>query len=199
MLDFDRLDPSALGLYSPNVQHKPSTHFVEFYDEDRSLISSVGTFVATGINHGEAAIVIADAAHLTGLEAELSESFDLQRARDQGLYTSADAAATLSLFMEDGLPDPVRFGDTVGALLRRAAAKGKNVRVFGEMVALLWAQGNGAGALLLEDLWNRLLETRPFRLFCAYPTSSFEGNDVTRLNAVCSRHSHIVVSGHRGV
>ena len=47
------------------------------------------------------------------------------------------------------------------------------VQAFGEMVAVLWAEGNQSGAIRLEELWNSLRETHRFSLFCAYPMSHF--------------------------
>jgi hypothetical protein len=54
-------------------------------------------------------------------------------------------------------------------LIGRLAAGPGPVRVYGEMVALLWADGQVAAALELEDLWNELGRRLPFSLFCGYP------------------------------
>lgn len=189
-IDFGNLDPS---LFAPSGGLGASDHFVELYDDDRALVDSVRTFVSIGISEGDAAIVIAEPAHREAFEAELDRVIELERARAEGLYLSVDAAEVLSRFMEDGLPDAARFDRVIGDLIGRAAVGGRNVRVFGEMVAMLWAEGNVAGALSLEDLWNRFSKRSPFRLFCAYPTAGFDDADLARLSAVCGRHSHVVV------
>jgi hypothetical protein len=56
----------------------------------------------------------------------------------------------------------------VGGQLLRMHATYPPVRAFGEMVALLWAQGKSQAALELEDLWNELPGHHPFSLMCAY-------------------------------
>jgi hypothetical protein len=172
---------------------EPGAHFVEYYDDVDSLTDSVRTFVSIGISRGDAAIVIAERAHLDAFESELGRVVDLDRARARGSYVSRDASETLAQLLDDGLPDPARFEAVVGDSIARAAAGGTRVRIFGEMVAVLWAQGNVAGALALEDLWNRLADLYRFRLFCAYPTSAFDG-DPASSEAVSHRHSHVVVS-----
>ena len=71
--------------------------------------------------------------------------------------------------MVAGKPDPVLFEATIGSIVERAARGGRTVRVFGEMVAVLWDAGNVTGALALETLWNDMASNRQFFLLCAYP------------------------------
>jgi hypothetical protein len=198
MIDFNGLDPMS---FAPRHVHgdEPMDHFVEFYVDDRSLIESVRTFVSVGISQGDAAIVIADASHREALEEELDRIIELQAATEQGLYVPLDADETLSQLMIDGLPDPARFDLVIGELIERVSGDGRNVRVFGQMVSLLWAQGNTAAAFALEDLWNRCSGDHRFRLFCAYPSSAFNENDLHPLAAIWDRHSQIVVTKARGL
>ncbi|MDQ3982711.1 MAG: MEDS domain-containing protein [Actinomycetota bacterium] len=174
-----------------DVDH--TAHFVEYYEDVESLTDSVRTFISIGISRGDAAIVIAERGHLDAFEAELGRVVDLERARRGRSYLSLEAGETLARFMVGGLPDAGRFEAVVGELIARASSGGRRVRVFGEMVALLWARGNVAGALALEDLWNGLADRYRFRLFCAYPTTAFDG-DLASSDEVSRRHSHIVVT-----
>ncbi len=74
--------------------------------------------------------------------------------------------------MRDGLPDPLLFEQPVGNLVRahllstgRAGARGPapgGLRAYGEMVAVLWGNGQVLAALALEELWNRLQRTADF-------------------------------------
>ena len=197
MLDFNKLDPTSL----PHHDHgdEPTNHFVEFYVDDRSLIDSVRKFVSVGISEGDAAIVIAGGPHRESLEEELDRIIDLQAATDHGLYVSLDADETLSRFMVEGLPDAARFDRVIGDLIARVSGDGGSVRVFGEMVSLLWARGDTAAALRLEDLWNRCTKSHRFRLFCAYPAAAFNEDDLHPLGAIWDRHSQIVVTKARGL
>lgn len=192
-IDLGGLAPSALKASARANEPGRDMHFVELYDDDPSLVESVRTFVSVGLNGGEAAIVVATAAHTAAFEAELVKTADLEGAREQGLYLTVDAEETLASFMDGGRPDPQRFEHVIGGLLRRAGAGGRPVRVFGEMVEVLWAQGNPTAALELENLWNRLSAQYSFRLFCAYSTSVFDDGDFASLGVVAGHHSHIVV------
>jgi hypothetical protein len=192
-IDLGGLDRSVLAP-GAKQEMQPRDHFVELYEDDASLIESIRIFLSAGIIQGDAAVVIAEPPHRKELEAALKRSIDLEAARARGLFISLDAQDTLGAFIEDGLPDTFKFGRVIGSVLERASASGYNVRVFGEMVALLWKQGNVAGALALEDLWNELSEEHDFRLFCGYPTSAFEDGDLSAVTEVCSRHSAVLTA-----
>jgi len=169
-------------------------HAVQFYESEAFLVESVSTFVGAGLMAGEAAVVVATPAHQRGFDAALRASgVDVSAARRDGRYLTHDATETLSTFMLDGAPDPSRFTSRIGELITGAAAGGRRVRVFGEMVAVLWEQDNVMAALSLEELWNDLGAQQPFSLLCAYPAHSFpEGSSEARLHDVCKRHSQVI-------
>lgn len=109
-------------------------HFVQFYEGDTFLVDEVSRFIGSGLQAGDAGIVIATPPHREALQARLRPP-----AGDPGSYIVLDAQETLSRFMHGGSPDEQRFHDTVGALVRDAAGNGaRRVRAFGEMVAVLW-------------------------------------------------------------
>ena len=171
-----------------------SDHFVQFYEGDEFLLNSLGGFVGAGLCGDDACIVVATEAHREGLDVRLRElGLDVVAARASGQYISLDAGETLSKFMIDGSPEPGRFAEVIGQLIARAAHGRSRVRVFGEMVALLWAEGNRGAALQLEELWNRLGETSLFSLFCAYPMNGFCGEAMAEpLSHVCTTHSRVI-------
>ncbi|MBW3595564.1 MAG: MEDS domain-containing protein [Actinobacteria bacterium] len=169
-------------------------HVVQFYDSDEFLVASVREFLVRGLSAGEAAVLIATKAHRDSLAAALTTSgIDVGAMEADGAYVALDAAETLSKFMVDGSPDPHRFTDVIGRVLDGLTAEGRSIRAFGEMVALLWADGNVAAAIRLEELWNELAETHSFALFCAYPMEGF-GDDASDqgFRDICDRHSHVV-------
>ncbi|HKG15553.1 MAG TPA: MEDS domain-containing protein, partial [Pyrinomonadaceae bacterium] len=170
-------------------------HFVQFYESDEFLTNSLSGYVREGLEAGDACVVVVTPARREALEARLrSAGLDTDEARAAGRLVMLDACETLSLFMSDGSPDARRFEEVVGGVVKRASAKGKHVRAFGEMVALLWAEGNAHAALRLEGLWNELQQkTRAFRLFCAYPLKGFEVEARGgTLAGVCDAHSRVI-------
>jgi signal transduction histidine kinase len=179
-------------------------HFVQFYESDAFLLDSLADFVADGLTGGDACIVVAKGARREGLDANLrTRGLDPEAARRRGQFFTLDAAETLSRLMSGDSPEPSRFEEVVGGLVARAARGRQRVRIFGEMVALLWAEGNCDAALRLEALWNGLQQTRPFTLFCAYPMSGFgDESHAGPLGHVCTSHSRVIpaesYAGHAG-
>jgi PAS domain S-box-containing protein len=171
-----------------------SEHFVQFCETDAFLIHSVSAFIGAGLRAGDACIVLATKPHRESLEERLQgDGLEVAAARVRGQYVSIDAVATLSQFMVDGSPEPGRFAEVVGSMIARAANGRRRVRIFGELVALLWADGNRAAAIRLEELWNDLGKTHAFSLFCAYPMHRFGGEVYEREFAeICRQHSRVI-------
>jgi PAS domain S-box-containing protein len=171
-----------------------SDHCMQLYEEDASLLDAVSGFAGTGLEAGDAAVVIATKPHRDHLDERLrAHGLDLATAREQGQYVPLDAAEMLSKIMVDGGPDERRFVDVVGGVIARAGGRYARVRIFGELVALLWAEGNGDAALRLEELWNRLTEIHAFSLLCAYPMSGFSrAVHAKKFLKICAEHSHVI-------
>lgn len=167
-------------------------HCVQIYEDDGAFLDALEGFVAGGIRQGDAIILIATPAHLRGLESRLAASgFDLQAAAARDQYIALDARATLDLFMVDGWPDEARFGQFVGEVLSRARRPHRKVRAFGEMVALMWADGQCGATVRLEHLWTRLCQQESFSLFCAYPKTGFTEDANDAIAQVCAAHSRL--------
>jgi PAS domain S-box-containing protein len=163
-------------------------HLVQFYEADALLIDRLGTFVGEGLTHNESVIVVATPEHLAALESRLrSDGLGDRLESADGRYVRLDAADTLAHFLVDGVPDPQRFEAVIGELVR-SAGQARSVRVFGEMVAILWARGESAQALALEHLWDELQKRERFTLFCAYPSAAFTADPRHRRQDVCDLH-----------
>jgi anti-sigma regulatory factor (Ser/Thr protein kinase) len=166
---------------------------VHFYDDHHEIVGAVVSYALDGWARGESVVVVCDPSHRAGIDAALSDvGADQSAAIVQGRYISVDAEQTLDGFMVDGSPDPEAFRTTIGGLIELAAQRGSGVRVFGEMVAVLWARGDVAAAVALESLWNELARELPFSLMCAYPTDTLEGGGLLELSRVCQLHSSVV-------
>ena len=153
----------------------PAGHLVQYYEKEGFLYDRITDFMSDGLRGRDAAILIATRAHRDGVESRLRKrGVDLDHLTAGGRYHPLDARETLSHFMVDGGPDPDRFANTLGPVIRTAGAGDRRVLAFGEMVALLWADGNREAAVKLEDLWNALAREETFALLCAYPIRSFD-------------------------
>lgn len=171
----------------------PGEHLVQMYADDATLVESLAGFICAGLTKGEGVIVLATPAHLcAAAERCAAQGIDLPAAALADQYVAMDAAAVLSRFMTDRKPDEYLFDTVLAALLKRAGRGGRPVRAFGEMVALLWSQGQFDATVQLEVLWHRACQMHNFSLFCAYPKSQF-GNDAgPYVNRICACHSKVV-------
>jgi len=150
-------------------------HLVQYYEQESFLYDRVTAFMSDGLCGSDAAVLIATSAHRDGVESRLrAKGLDLQHLAADGRYHALDARETLSQFMVDGSPDPHRFASTIGPVIRTARSGDRRVLAFGEMVALVWAEGNRDAAIRLEELWNALAREETFALLCAYPIMSFD-------------------------
>ena len=193
------LNPSDISnwKYAPRsdwAEMSDTDHFVQFYEADGFLLNSLSGFIGNAITSGDAAIVVATPAHRNGLDELLqANGLDVTIAKTRGRYVALDAAETLGKFMVDGTPEPTRFHDFMGGVIASVTDGRSRIRAFGEMVALLWAEGNHAGAIRLEELWNDLQKAHSFSLFCAYPMTGLVGEKfIEPHGSVCNVHTRVI-------
>jgi signal transduction histidine kinase/ActR/RegA family two-component response regulator len=169
-------------------------HFVQFYEADGFLLNSLSGFIGRAIHADDGAVVVATEAHRNGLDELLqANGLDVTTAKSRGQYVSLDAAETLSKFMVDGAPEPGRFNEFMGGVIASVTDGRTRISAFGEMVSLLWAEGNHPAAIRLEELWNHLQRTHSFSLFCAYPMNGLSGERfIEATGSVCKVHSRVI-------
>lgn len=156
----------------PRTLPKPAEHLVRFFRHDEELVDIVVGFAARARLAGDAVIVISTAEHRRAYELGLRErGIDPAEAIAAGQLVFLDAAATLREILVDGSPAADRVSEVVGKLVLSKAAESGCVSVYGEMVSLLWAQGNVAGAMELEGFWNEFIHGTDLSVLCAYQTS----------------------------
>jgi anti-sigma regulatory factor (Ser/Thr protein kinase) len=167
-------------------------HAVAFYDDDAEVVGQVSTFIADGLAQGDQVITLATPPHRGEIKRSLARSSgDLGSREGSGQLVALDAAEILATFMHGDTIDPDRFLRQIGSRIDEAAAGGRRVRIFGEMVAVLWEAGNVSAAIELEARWNELARSRPFTLLCAYPTQLFGAGSLTDVNRMCGLHSTV--------
>jgi MEDS: MEthanogen/methylotroph, DcmR Sensory domain len=171
----------------------PHGYAVDVYADDLAITQELIRFVEDGLALGESVVVVANSQHRASVAARRAYHPPVG---DTEFLLLMDAAETLQKFMVAGSPDPVLFEATIGPIFDRAARGGRTVRVFGEMVALLWADGNLTGALAVESLWNDMASNRRFFLLCAYPEVALDEAPIRAVNAMCDRHSDLSLLGH---
>lgn len=162
------------------------------FDHDAELVADVARFVADGLDHGERVVVVATPEHRAALDEVLVQyGEDTARAAATGRYLVLDAADSLDRLLVDGRLDRDTFLATVGTLVDAAADDGTPVRLYGEMVNVLWEHGDVAGALQLETWWNHLSQLQHFALLCGYPAHALATASLGEITDVCALHSAV--------
>src|SRR5262249_43426668 len=171
-------------------------HAVQFYEDDELLVDAVAHYAAAGLAAEEPVLIVATEEHRAAFADRLRRNGpQCDNAIGSGLLVMLDARETLMRFMVGDEPDWSRFRAAIGPLLEecRAARPTVRVRVFGEMVDLLWREGNRAAAIRLEEFWNELARQQPFTLLCAYSMGNFYmPADGELFDALSGRHSHVI-------
>lgn len=171
---------------------KACEHLVHFYDQEVTLLNSLEAFILRGLMEGEAVVVIALPSHRTALEFRLAgHGLNLAKLEASDQLLLVDAQATLSAFLRDGMPSETLFEETLGRVIARVRARHHVVRAFGEMVGILWTEGNEAATIRLEELWHRYCKREGLMLYCAYPEAAFATHPEAR-RLICASHSCVI-------
>jgi hypothetical protein len=171
----------------------PCSHLVQFYDDHARFLDDLEAYIADGLVAGEGTIVLATSQHLYSLEARLqARGIDLVAARNENRYLPIGAEDALARLLVDGLPDADRFAHLVEDLMRRARGAGRQVRGFGELVAVLWAQGKRDAVRQLETLWCGVCSRGDLTLLCAYPAYGAGVVDDQSLDEIRALHTGVV-------
>jgi hypothetical protein len=176
----------------------PCEHSVQIYDDDVTFFDALEGFIAGALRREEAAVVIATPSHRHILAKRLrAQGLDLDGAAAQDRYIAFDVTLVLAQFMRQGWPDEELFRTSINGILDRARGdEGRPVRAFGEMVAVLWAQGHSGATVRLEHLWHSLCREEAFSLFCAYPRSGFTKDAEESMREICAAHSKVLGQVH---
>jgi len=190
--DLDQREPWAGLLASAG----PRDHIVQLYQDQEFLNRAVCRFAAGAIANGEGVILVPTAAHWEAFRPRLeAEGVDVKAAQNKGQLTVVDADETLPRFMCDAMPDaPVFLGLAAEVI---AGARGENrypkVRWWGEMVNILWEQGNVAASMSLEDQFHRLAHQHDIAIFCSFVMDNFKSEVHSRmLPRLGTNHSHLI-------
>jgi hypothetical protein len=164
-------------------------HFVHTYQDTAFLLDAIVEFIGTGLSRGEAALVVARRGRCEAIVAALGA---------KGIHPNRalrllDAEQTLEAVMVDGMPQWTAFEATCGGAIAELRLQYPAVRIYGEMVDILWQEGSRTAALQLEEYWNELARVHPFALLCAYCIDPLDTATYgTGFAQVCKAHTHLI-------
>jgi hypothetical protein len=155
------------------VNSQPGSHIVYPYTDENLVSQAVCLFASAGLRQNEGVVLIMRKDHCEPILGRIkADGVDVEKRQSSGQLTCIVAEEMLPRFMVDGMPDANRFKSLIGPIINRSRASMSNghqarVRVFGEMVSLLWEK-NLPAATRLEEMWNEAIDTYSVSLMCTY-------------------------------
>lgn len=174
----------------PNV----GNHYVQLYQETAQLAEAVCHFITDKLTDQEGIIIVATPDHAEIFSTSLTfRGYDPKALISKGQLTFLDAKSLLDTFLVDGVPNAQLFLEALGPVFRKVFSHYSSVRVYGEMVNILWKNNEKDAAIQLEVLWNALLKDYNFSLLCAYEIDNLDHNSYNEaFNCVCTTHTHLL-------
>ncbi len=169
---------------------QPCGHIVYPYTDESQVADAVALFASAGLRKGESVHLVMTEAHCGPIMERLrNDGFDVEALINSGQLVCEEAAKLLSSFMFDGIIDELVFKAKVSGMIERAKAAGgqRPVRVFGEMVSLIW-QSRPQATERLEQLWNEVIQQHFVPLLCAYALAGTKPDAFPEALMGC--HSH---------
>jgi hypothetical protein len=173
---------------------QPCGHIVYPYTDESQVAEAVCLFASAGLLKGEAVLLVMTEAHCEPILERLGRSgFDVPALTRSGQLICEEAEELLSSFLFDGIIDEHVFKSKIDGMINRAKAAGgdrRRVRVFGEMVSLIW-QSRQQATERLEELWNEVIQEQSVPLLCAYALAGTKPDAFPSSLMEC--HSHALV------
>jgi hypothetical protein len=180
---------SGLGVLTNPIS---GNYIVKVCRDEAVKTNSVAQYVTEGLINGEAVVIIARPFLRNAIiDFLVTQDFDVQSSKDQGKIKFLDAEFLLSsLWIDDGI-DAEAFEKFVSDPLIAMKHKYGKIRIFGEMVNLLWHKGAYDEAMQLEDRWNDLYDKIDFSLLCTYSLNHLDPSTYDEaLEKICRCHTH---------
>lgn len=191
-----------VNVYTNQARHNnlansvASNHVVQVCQNEALQAETVTQYIKEGLLKDEAVIVIARPALRKAVIAKMyALDLDVQAFKSQGQIKFLDAEFLLSGFWIDGELDEQSFHQLVGIPIKTLKLQYGKVRAMGEMVDILWKQGQHDTAMQLESLWNNLFQQQEFSRLCTYLLDSLDPNTYDEsLERICQCHTHHFIS-----
>ncbi len=179
------------------LNFKKPIHAVQFYDREEFILKEIQKFISAGWQQKEGVLAVLRKNRLDKLVQALSVNGAeaLSSAIQNGQIQLIAAEELMpSIFKEEQIDSEV-FQLKIGKRLSDLQDGFGRIRVYGEIVDILWCQGKKEMALAVENEWQELSKTYDFTLLCGYSLTGFsKAKDMPDFVRVCGRHQKIFPS-----
>lgn len=174
----------------------PDGHIVQLYDDSDFYGEAISHFAAEGLVRGESIILVATDENWRNISGRLkSKGFDVAELFGAGQLTVLDANETLPKFMRNGSPDGDIFKPLARETIRKAKRGGRfpAVRWWGEMVNVLYVDGNERGSNRLEQFFDEVSHQETIPIFCSFLMDKYDLKIYDEAFAhVCHTHCNVI-------
>lgn len=168
-------------------------HYLQIYNSDEILLESLEAYINSGLANGDGIILLATSEHLNLLKKRIEKNYNVNKLLSSRQYIAIDADMVLSKIMDNGRINELLFTKVVQEIFRDVNKEhGSSIRIFGELVAILWEQGKKNTALQLEKLWDALCGSSDIKLFCAYPEDILKTGEIATIKHMCAHHDVLI-------
>jgi len=171
------------------------SHLCQISVDPTLLATSVARFASAGLRRGDAVLLIAPHDRARSILASIVKGgVDAEDARASGQLLLVDPDSTLATCMRGGSPDLERLKGTARRMLLNVARERTPVvRVYGEMVSMLWQQGYPRIAIELEEYWTELAQNHSLAVFCSYTIDALTNDAyLSDLSEIGRTHSAVL-------
>ncbi|HEY8445661.1 MAG TPA: ATP-binding protein [Thermomicrobiales bacterium] len=184
---------ATLALRKPELGSQE--HAVRFYTAEQSLVDDLCRELAASLRAGKVCISLYSPERLELLDAGLRKLGVNPGASER--YIAADAREMLATCLSNGQPSAACFNEQIHRLVGHAqeitADRQPDIIVFGEMAALLCAEGRHEIAWQVENIWNDLIREYRFNVRCSYPIGVFRRQaDGESMGKICGEHTQVM-------
>lgn len=184
---------------SSSAWHGSSTHTMEFYSDESALVSGVSELVRASLSQDRVVVALLKRNHIACASRRLVESgVDLEGAIRWGGYRPFAIEGTIPFLMPNGRLDRARFATFFEPVLAHAAwnaeRKCSGAVVLADLASALIDLGyDHENALRTEELWNDLVQKRPFLVHCVCPVTTLGAKrNRDTLAQICPHHSRVI-------
>lgn len=167
----------------------PILHSARFYASNAARVQGIAHYLAEGLDRQEGVMLICSIENRDLVFKAVGRIFSNED-WDRIHYMDANEALT-NILVEGSISGPA-FQKHIYSRIRDLIKKHGRVRVYGDIVDELAAEGNDDAVLDLEDEWHRALERTTFQLHCGYLMENFRSFKSTALfEKICRLHTNV--------
>lgn len=178
-----------------NLTDSNQNNIVQVCQDDIFQAEAVTQYIQEGLSKDEAVVIYARPSLRKSVIRKLEQvGIEVGNYKQLGQIKFFDVEYILSCFYTEDIVNESSFQDLIGSSLQDLRPRFGKIRIFGEMVNVLWKNGEYEAAMKLEECWNNLSRKFEFSLLISYSLDSVDPantNTEEAVRLICQYHKHL--------